>query len=165
MGCAKFLEHMRLEVRPASILTDESYVDKALTGWTRTHAFFLQMGGFRVSAPDGSSYPLWFERFDEIVKEGRIDFPTITEEDIKDKSKGDILAKGVAVFQTTWFIVQSIARGAQGLELAELEIVTVGFAALNAILYYLWWNKPLDVSQAYLIQLKEIKSLDGEKDQ
>jgi len=47
--------------------------------------------------------------------------------------------------------VQSIVRGAQGLELAELEIVTVGFAALNAILHYLWWNKPWDVSQAYLI--------------
>ena len=122
-------------------------------------------GWIRLCAPDGSSYPLWFERFDELVKEGRIDFPTITEEDIKDKSKGDIHAKGVAVFQTTWFVVPSIARGAQGLELAELEIVTVGFAALNAILYYLWWNKPLDVSQAYLIRLKENKSLDGEKDQ
>jgi len=37
----------------------------------------------------------------------------ISEEDIKDRSKGDILSKLIAILQTTWFILQCIARGQQ----------------------------------------------------
>ena len=81
----------------------------------------------------------------DLLQEGKIAFPTITEEEIEDRSKADGLAKGIAVLQTTWFIAQCSSRTAQGLIITEVELITVAFAALNGILYFLWWNKPFDV--------------------
>ena len=85
------------------------------------------------------------DRFNDLLLEGKIDFPSITEEEIKDRSKADSLAKGIAVLQTTWFIAQCISRTAQGLITTEVELITLAFAALNGVFYFLWWNKPLDV--------------------
>ena len=36
-------------------------------------------------------------------------------------------------------------RGAYKLEVTELEVTTLAFAVLTGVIYYLWWNKPLDV--------------------
>ena len=85
------------------------------------------------------------DMFHNLHQEGKIDFPLITEEEIEDRSKADSLAKVIAVSQTTWFIAQCISRTAQGLITTEIELITLAFAALNGILYFLWWNKPLDV--------------------
>ena len=71
--------------------------------------------------------------------------PKGSEKDIRDKSKGDSFSKGVAVLQTTWFVSQCIARAVAGLVITELELATFAFAVLNGILYFLWWNKPLNV--------------------
>ena len=83
--------------------------------------------------------------FGDMLEKGEIAFPSITEAEIEDRSKADSLAKGIAVLQTTWFIAQCISRTAQGLITTEVELITVAFAALNGVLYFLWWNKPLDV--------------------
>ena len=85
------------------------------------------------------------DMFHNLLQEGKIDFPLITEEEIEDRSKADSLAKVIAVSQTTWFIAQCISRTAQGLITTEIELITLAFAALNGILYFLWWNKPLNV--------------------
>ncbi|THU93045.1 hypothetical protein K435DRAFT_670963, partial [Dendrothele bispora CBS 962.96] len=66
----------------------------------------------------------------------------ITEDDITARSKTDFLTKVIAVVQTTWFILQCIARVAEGLVVTDLETVTVAFALLNIATYVLWWNKP-----------------------
>ncbi|THU80829.1 hypothetical protein K435DRAFT_972603 [Dendrothele bispora CBS 962.96] len=66
----------------------------------------------------------------------------ITEDEINAKSKTDFLTKSIAVVQTTWFILQCIARKTEGLVVTDLEIVTVAFALLNIATYVLWWNKP-----------------------
>ena len=42
------------------------------------------------------------EMFLDRLGKGEIAFPTITEEEIEDRSKADGLAKGIAVLQTTW---------------------------------------------------------------
>jgi hypothetical protein len=113
--------------------------------WTKTHGYFIQMGGFMLYEGDKARGILSPERLKELYEEGKIDFPTITEEEIHDRSQADALAKTVVVGQTTWFIVQCIARGVQGLVLTQLELVTVAFAFLNGLMYFLWWNKPMDV--------------------
>ncbi|KAF8652614.1 hypothetical protein AX16_004303 [Volvariella volvacea WC 439] len=77
-------------------------------------------------------------------KDKKILLPTISEEEIMDKAKGDLLTKVVVVMQTSWFMVQCIARHAQGLVITELELVTLAFAALNIVTYLLWWSKPLN---------------------
>ncbi|ESK83592.1 hypothetical protein Moror_12062 [Moniliophthora roreri MCA 2997] len=70
---------------------------------------------------------------------------TITEDEIKDRSHADFIAKSIALIQTTWFILQVAAHAAEHLAVTELEIITVGFALLNFGTYVFWWNKPLRV--------------------
>ncbi|KAF8648770.1 hypothetical protein AX16_006177 [Volvariella volvacea WC 439] len=73
-----------------------------------------------------------------------IRLPDIAEEELLDKGKGDFLSKSIAVIQTSWFVLQCIARNAQGLVITELELGTLAFATLNVITYFLWWSKPLN---------------------
>ena len=112
------------------------------------------MGGFKLISLPFPGTPqseifysgevLSFEQFQELVRDPEISTINIDAEEIKDKSKGDLLSKTIAILQTTWFIIQCIARGAQGLALTELELVTIALASLNAITYFFWWDKPLE---------------------
>ncbi|KAK7040655.1 hypothetical protein VNI00_009561 [Paramarasmius palmivorus] len=70
---------------------------------------------------------------------------TIIEDEVRDRSHADVISKSIAIVQTTWFILQVVTRAVAGLAVTELEIITVGFAILNFITYFLWWNKPLRV--------------------
>jgi len=97
---------------------------------------------------------LSYEHFCDLVRHSRVDFPAITDKDIKDKSKGDFLSKTLAILQTTWFLVQCGARGVQGLALTELELVTLALASLNAVTFVFWWHKPLGVQEPVKIYLK-----------
>ncbi|KAF8659682.1 hypothetical protein AX16_001808, partial [Volvariella volvacea WC 439] len=106
-------------------------------GWTRTHGFFLQMGGLVQLAAD-STYRV-------VCDVDGVEIPRIPEKEIRDRGKGDILAKAIVILQTTWFVAQCIARHVQGLVLTEIELVTLAFATLNVITYGLWWDKPLNV--------------------
>jgi hypothetical protein len=115
------------------------------------------MGGFELYDSDGARplYPLDLRHIEELVQNNAIDFPEIEEKEIEDRSKGDIISKGLAVFQTGWFIAQCVARGAEHLAITELEIMTVAFAFLNLLIYVFWWNKPLKVTCPIRIVLKE----------
>jgi hypothetical protein len=84
---------------------------------------------------------------------------SITEGEIQDRSKGDTISKTIAVWQTTWFITQCIARGVEGLAVTNLEIMTCAFAALNVLTYRFWWNKPKDVQ--YPIRIDISKTREG----
>ena len=85
--------------------------------------------------------------------ERKIEWPSITKKDIDDRSKGDFLSKGIAVLQTTWFIVQCIVRGVYGMSLTQLELATLAFSALNIALSILWMNKPLCVAIPFQVHL------------
>ncbi|KDR77192.1 hypothetical protein GALMADRAFT_435041 [Galerina marginata CBS 339.88] len=113
--------------------------------WTKTHAYFIQMGGFTLFEGGRPKAVLLPDKMEKLLLEGRIDLPQITEEEFHDRSKGDAIAKTLLIGQTSWFIAQCIARRAQGLILTELELVAGTFAVLNGVMYFLWWNKPLDI--------------------
>ena len=85
------------------------------------------------------------KRLSELLTAGMIDFPTITVEEIEDRSKSDGFSKTIALGQTLWFIAQCVARRSQHLDLTLVELLTLSLAVLNGLMYYLWWNKPLDV--------------------
>ncbi|KAF9442586.1 hypothetical protein P691DRAFT_779324 [Macrolepiota fuliginosa MF-IS2] len=111
-------------------------------GWTITHGFFVQMGGF-VLYDDGEPVKvLTFRRMLMAIQRNEINIPYIAEEDITDKSKGDFLTKLLVVAQTTWFVIQCGIRWRLGLPLAELEVLTLAFAALNGVIYGIWLDKP-----------------------
>ncbi|TFK65762.1 hypothetical protein BDN72DRAFT_845142 [Pluteus cervinus] len=112
--------------------------------WTKVHGQFAQMGGFARKDNKRVLHPGTLRH---LLAEGQIDIDELrlTEKEIQDKSKGDILSKTLVASQTTWFVFECIARLQQGLPLIELEVVTLAFATLNIITYALWWYKPLNV--------------------
>ena len=122
-------------------------------GWTRAHAFFLIMGGFTLHEGGKPVRILEARELEELSEAGKIEWPTITEDEIADRSKGDYLSKTIVLFQTTWFIAQCIARGIYGLDVTELEVVTLAFATLTGVIYFFWWDKPLDVRCSIPVQL------------
>jgi len=71
----------------------------------------------------------------------------VTESEIVDKSKGDMLGKLVAVLQTTWFIVEYVERWASQQPRTQLEVMTLAYAAMNFIIYILCWEKPLNIQE------------------
>jgi len=104
------------------------------------HGFFAVMGGF----VDGEDV-LSLSRIEELVRNEEIEYPIASREEIEDRSKGDAVTKALVMSQTTWFLLQCIARASQHLAVTELELVTVAFAVLTIMMYVLWWDKPLDV--------------------
>ncbi|KAF9445880.1 hypothetical protein P691DRAFT_805045 [Macrolepiota fuliginosa MF-IS2] len=124
--------------------------------WTLAHAFYVQMGGLVLYNPE-TKQEVRVVHCDELlqwIQCGLIEPPEITEEEIRDKSKGDFLTKLFVVIQTTWFIVQCIARWITHLPVTELEILTLSFAVLNIATYVLWWEKPQNISVGMRLRLK-----------
>lgn len=123
-------------------------------GWTIVHGFFIQMGGFLVYDGKEPYKVLTWERMVQSIERGEIDIPVVPELDIVDKSKGDLLTKMLVVLQTSWFVLECAARWKLELPLAELEVLTLAFAALNVVIYRIWWDKPQGAMSAIRIQLK-----------
>jgi len=114
------------------------------------------MGGFALYDSDKSFLRVLDEiTLEELDKAGLIEWPTITEKEIQDRSKADIFSKGIVLLQTTWFI---ISRFATKLAVTELEVVTLAFAMLNGITYWLWWDKPSDVRCTVPVYLKSTEA-------
>ncbi|KAG2741486.1 hypothetical protein P692DRAFT_201726594, partial [Suillus brevipes Sb2] len=119
--------------------------------WTLTHGFFACMGGFVLYVDGEPRAALDPNELLSLVSRGSVEMPTITEAEIKDRSKGDGISKCVAILQLVWFIIQLIARYAQGLPVTLLEIDTLGVAALACIAYGFWWKKPKDIGRPYIV--------------
>ncbi|KIK53966.1 hypothetical protein GYMLUDRAFT_232550 [Collybiopsis luxurians FD-317 M1] len=77
-----------------------------------------------------------------------------SEREVKNCGHNDGLGKLVAVGQTSWFVLQLVARWAEGLLVTELEVMTLAFAAMNVLVYFFWWDKPLGVRSHIRIQRK-----------
>ena len=97
---------------------------------------------FEGDNPKGVMTP---DIFKELLEEKKIEFPNVTVEEIEDRSKSDGFSKTIALGQTLWFVAQCIARRAQHLDLTLVELLTLSLALLNGVMYFLWWNKPMDV--------------------
>ncbi|KAF8326927.1 hypothetical protein F5887DRAFT_1013231, partial [Amanita rubescens] len=112
------------------------------SGWTETHAQLLNMGGFNLISEDGTPSRL---RDFEKIPESHIHILEIYVDEINDRSKGDLIAKTIAVVQTLWFIIQVFVRSSQGLTVTKLEFTTFAHTVLNIFIYLCWWNKPVGI--------------------
>ena len=97
------------------------------------------MNGLRVEGVDS----LWRVETDIEDVSSDVKMPTMRE--IQDRSKGDAVAKAIAIIQTLWFAIQAAHRVSQGLIVTELELTTLGHVVLNIFIYWCWWNKPLNL--------------------
>jgi hypothetical protein len=106
------------------------------------------MGGF-VSA--GGFHPIVTEEQLRLRPKYLAAIRSIRVEDIEDKSKGDLLSKGVVLLQGLWFTAQCLTRLLQHLPLTELEVETLAFQFVNLAIWFLWLHKPLDVQQPIIL--------------
>lgn len=81
----------------------------------------------------------------ELARKGH--FFHVSDAYINDKSKANLLAKGLVLLQITWTVLQCVSRKVVGLPLSILEVHTLVHAGCALIMYALWFNKPFDVDQ------------------
>ena len=86
-------------------------------------------------------------------------FITVSDEDIRDKSKADIFAKCLVILQVTWVALQTISRKATGYPLSPLEFHTLVHAACASVMYILWFRKPLDVQAPVIVSIAGFEDL------
>lgn len=122
--------------------------------WTQVHSFYAESGGFYLHVPQEQGYPPYppfpvnSRAIVYLVEKGYIEIPskTVTVKDIEDKSKADKFAKVVAVIQTTYLILECIARRIQSLAISPLELTTLAFIPCTLATYFMWMDKPLGVN-------------------
>ncbi|TFK41678.1 hypothetical protein BDQ12DRAFT_678335 [Crucibulum laeve] len=71
-------------------LLENRYKDR---GWTIVHGHFFQMGGFILQEDGKPLTTLLEDTLSSLLKAGSIEFPTTTEDEINDKSKGIFSSK------------------------------------------------------------------------
>ncbi|KAG2035036.1 hypothetical protein BDR03DRAFT_923490 [Suillus americanus] len=126
--------------------------------WTQTHSFFVLMGGFMLYVDEKPYCPLQPDHMLKLIREGCIDAPMLTANEINDKSKGNVISKGLVVLQVTWFVMQFITRIIYHLRITQLEVGTFIFAVFSFLTYAMWWNKPLDVRYSHPVYWKSRES-------
>ncbi|KAJ8514786.1 hypothetical protein ONZ45_g7721 [Pleurotus djamor] len=134
---------------PPSALFETTPPAVPIHQWTRTHSYFLVMGGFAVANEDKPGS--WTTVSVSDVLDGRIPWPSVKEGDILNGSKGDAFSKTLVILQATWFFVQLYARIFYNLRITELEWVTLWYAYFCASLYVAWFKKPYDVHQPIVL--------------
>ena len=72
---------------------------------------------------------------------------TTTVWEILDKTEHDGLGKFVAIGQTAWFIVQYLERWGAGQPKTQLEVMTLAYVVINAVISALWVGKPRDIRE------------------
>lgn len=71
--------------------------------------------------------------------------PSITEAQIKDKSKEDVVVKVLALLQVLQLVVELIIRKIYGLATSPLEIAALSFSVCAGLTYLFWLGKPKDI--------------------
>ncbi|KAF8847141.1 hypothetical protein BDZ45DRAFT_552164, partial [Acephala macrosclerotiorum] len=111
--------------------------------WTMHQAFFADMGGIRIKPLD-EKFPVTSRQLLVLVKRDLVIIDTITPETIDDKSKTDGFTKLFTVLQTAWFILQSLARIQQNLDLTTLELSTIAFIVCSFATNIIWVVSPME---------------------
>ncbi|CAG7938341.1 unnamed protein product [Penicillium nalgiovense] len=89
--------------------------------WTLAHCFCLTMGGIALQTQDVWIYSVGWEDIHLLIQAGVIRCSDIRDRDIEDRPKADWFAKGFTVFQSTWFLVNVIARWVRGIPVSPIE--------------------------------------------
>jgi hypothetical protein len=99
--------------------------------WTMTQAFYATMGGFVLSAKESEPFltedstkntmTLTVYGLEFIAENYPHLLPSLTEDEIQDKSKASSFAKAIVCAQAAWFLLQCVSRKADSLPVTLLE--------------------------------------------
>ncbi|KAG0697661.1 hypothetical protein DFH29DRAFT_856633 [Suillus ampliporus] len=126
--------------------------------WTQTHSFFVLMGGFMLYVDREPYRTLSPDDLLKLINDGRIDAPTLTAKQIRDRSKKNLIANGLIIIQVAWFVLQLISRAVLHLTTTVIETGTLAFAVLDFLTHVVWWDKPLNVECPYPVYWKSTES-------
>jgi len=108
------------------------------TSFSLIYGFYVVMGSLTVDVSDiRDSFPrltLTLAGALYLARQGL--FKMVSHREIWDKSKADILEKGLVVLQVTWMILQCISIKVAGYPLSALELRTLVHACCALIMYY-----------------------------
>lgn len=136
-------------------IATETFRSKSIENWTIKHCWYCVMGGFTITPPESTKpFVVNGEQLLWLLERGHIEMPSITLDEIKDKSKSDSLLKSMAMLQALWFVVRTIVRAAQSLPITTLEITTISYVVCMIPIELLWWSKPYGVSCATPLMIK-----------
>lgn len=139
------------ELQPLSSQGEEAASKSAK--WTMAHAFCVNMRGLALRTTDNHLYTVQSKHVGTLVKCEIIKYPQFSKQDVQDRSKADSLAKVVSLVQSTWVVINVVARAAYHLPITLLEIATMAFILCTYSSYLLWWNKPKDMNAPIIIHL------------
>ncbi|KAI1759528.1 hypothetical protein GGR53DRAFT_523784 [Hypoxylon sp. FL1150] len=120
-------------------------------GWSHRRAFFADMGGILLKAPEFPAFPVDCQQLAYLVENRYVKMPSISERDITDRNKADGPTRLLAVCQIIWFTIQCIGREVQGLGLSTLELTTLTFILCTLNMYFFWAFKPRDVQSPIMV--------------
>ncbi|KAE8451037.1 hypothetical protein EG329_004709 [Mollisiaceae sp. DMI_Dod_QoI] len=102
--------------------------------------------------------PVWAVNASQLLlarEYGIIDvLPQVSEEELKDQSKGDLLVKSLAMAQSLYLALQLIVRHINHQPSSQLEVVVVAFAVCSFLTYLLLFSKPQGVDTPRYIKAK-----------
>ena len=113
--------------------------------WTMRHAFFADMGGFLLDCPDCRPFPIDAQQLLYVVENYHLEYPDVEKRTIEDRDKADGFARAITLTQIVWFLVQSLGRTVQHLDLSTIELSTLAFIFCTLNTFFFWRHKPLDV--------------------
>ncbi|KAF2150490.1 hypothetical protein K461DRAFT_287323 [Myriangium duriaei CBS 260.36] len=142
--------------------------------WTMVHSFFACTGGFAFeinslsrlirshqgSEDDGRSQfrlTLTAKGVALLAECGHL--PHVPEEEIRDKSKANDLAKATVILQASWMLLQVVGRLYVRLPVTLLEVNTVAHVLCAFAMYIFWWNKPLLPKEPIVLRDKDLAPL------
>ncbi|KLO19122.1 hypothetical protein SCHPADRAFT_993126 [Schizopora paradoxa] len=116
---------------------------RKVEGWKIRHAFFADMGGFKlangVEFRKGTDFYEWFDQ-----ERPELNFHEI-ETDIRDRSKANTVLKVLTCLQASWFLIETIMRFGEDLPVSELEVTTCTYIVCAIVTYGCWLRKPYGV--------------------
>lgn len=125
-------------------------------GWTMTHILFAFAGGFWVRTRDGEESKCHPERLRNLIINDSIKGPSISQDELKSRSRADWIVKGLAIAQILWFLTQCLVRAVQHFHVASLEILTVAIIFCSIFTYSFSFQKPQDVEFPVFIEVHDV---------
>jgi hypothetical protein len=156
MIASDFLKKLKMAAQVHNSKEENETVDGE---FDMTYAHFVTMGGFALRVdhlhnvlervtitPQGMLL---------LASQGYFVRPDI--DGINDKSKANLLAKGLAVLQVLWLVGQIIERKISGLPVTLLEVHTLVHVFCAVVMYLLWLPKPLDVAEPVIVAAEDFQ--------
>ena len=120
--------------------------------WTLRHSFFIDMGCLHLRCPDQSPFPINSRQLHYVMTKEYVAYPSIEENQIRDKNKVDGTLRLITLIQTLFFTTNMLLRAVQKLTITAFELSTLAFVVLSISTTVFWFRKPADVSRCEFIE-------------